>query len=222
MTSPIPRTVKSSLVENLRDEIVLGELVPGQRLRLEDIASRYDVSTMPVREALRALETEGLVEVFPHRGAVVTELSTDDLEDIYDIRELLEEKATYDDFPNLTKETLEELTSLVEQMDEHLGDVSAEVALNHKLHLTLYAASGRKHLCELNQLLRYRTQHYLRAFINDLGGMPHAQDEHRVILEACIQGDAEKAAILVRNHVAHVGQAIVESLRKRKETESSE
>jgi hypothetical protein len=68
---PIPRTVKNVLVENLRDEIIRGDIVPGQRLRLEEIATRFDVSTMPVREALRDLEAEGLVTIFPHRGAVL-------------------------------------------------------------------------------------------------------------------------------------------------------
>ncbi len=221
MSSLITRTVKSGLVERLREEIIRGDLRPGQPLRLQNIAARYEVSTMPVREALRDLENEGLVEVFPHRGAVVRELSLDDLEDIYDIRALLEEKATRAAVPNLTKETLDELTSLVEQMDEHLGDVITEVALNHKFHITLYAASGRRHLCELNRSLRYRTQHYLRAFIDDLGGMPHAQDEHRTILEACKQGDEEKAATIVHDHVTRVGHAIVEYLRSRQETKSS-
>jgi hypothetical protein len=78
----IPRTVKETLVENLRDEIIRGDLVPGQYLRLEEIAPRFDVSTMPVREALRDLEAEGLVTIFPHRGAIVTKLSADELQDI--------------------------------------------------------------------------------------------------------------------------------------------
>ena len=66
--------MKDTLVEILRDEIIRGDLVPGQYLRLEEIAPRFDVSTMPVREALRDLEAEGLVTIFPHRGAIVTKL----------------------------------------------------------------------------------------------------------------------------------------------------
>jgi len=89
MKSSILRTVKDALVENLRDEIIRGDLVPGQYLRLEEIAPRFDVSTMPVREALRDLEAEGLVTIFPHRGAIVTQLSADELQDIYDIRATL-------------------------------------------------------------------------------------------------------------------------------------
>lgn len=211
--SGLSRTVKSGLVELLREEIVRGDYIPGERLRLEDIATQYEVSTMPVREALRDLETEGLVELFPHRGAVVTELSPEELADIYDIRAFLEEKATRAAVPNLTKETLDKMELLIEEMDENLDDVCKEVELNHKFHFTLYEASGRKHLCELNHLLRFKAQHYLRSFIQELGGMPQAQVEHRAILAACKKGDAEGAASLMYKHVAKVGAAIVNFLQ---------
>jgi DNA-binding GntR family transcriptional regulator len=223
MKSSIPRTVKKSLVETLRDEIVRGDFVPGQYLRLEEIAARFDVSTMPVREALRDLEAEGLVTIFPHRGATVTQLSADELQDIYDIRATLEEMATRLAVPFVTKATLAELTSLVEQIEDHLSDVATLVKLNHQFHLTLYAASGRRHLCELNRMLRYRTQHYLHVFIveSELGHTPQTQGEHRAILEACKRGDAEQAAALMHDHVAQVGRGIVEYVRQRDESEGS-
>ena len=221
MKSSIPRTVKGALVENLRDDIIRGDLVPGQHLRLEEIAARFDVSTMPVREALRDLEAEGLVTIFPHRSAVVTQLSADDLQDIYDIRATLEEMATRLAVPLVTKATLTELTSLVEQIEDHLSDVATLVKLNHQFHLTLYAASGRRHLCELNRILRYRTQHYLHAFIIELGRMPQAQVEHRAVLEACKHSDAEQAGTIIHDHVAQVGHAIVEYVRQRDESEGS-
>ena len=145
MASPIPRTVKSTLVENLRDEILLGELVPGQYIRLEEIAARFDVSTMPVREALRDLEAEGLVTIYPHKGAVVTQLSSNDLQDIYDVRAVLEEMATRLAVPHMTKATFEQLFSYIDQMDSHLGELVALVKLNNAFHITLYSASGRSH-----------------------------------------------------------------------------
>jgi DNA-binding GntR family transcriptional regulator len=221
MTSPIPRTVKSALVENLRDEILLGELVPGQHVRLEEIAARYDVSTMPVREALRDLESEGLVTIFPHRGAVVTQLSIEDLLDIYDIRATLEAMATRMAIPNMTEATLTQLLSYIEQMDNHLGELVTLVKLNHNFHITLYKASGRHHLCDLTRMLRYRTQHYLHAFITDLGGMPQAQTEHRTIIDACKRGEADRAAAIIFDHVTNVGHAIIEFVRQREELKAS-
>ena len=219
----IPRTVKDALVETLRDEIVRGDFTPGQYLRLEEIAARYEVSTMPVREALRDLEAEGLVTIFPHRGAIVTELTADELQDIYDIRVTLEEMATRLAVPLMTEATLTELTSLVEQMENHVGDVATAVKLNHQFHLVLYGASGRKHLCELNRMLRYRAQHYLHLYTVEVeaGQLPQTQEEHRAILAACKSGDAEQAAAIIHDHVAQVGCAIVEYVRQRDERQGS-
>jgi DNA-binding GntR family transcriptional regulator len=209
--------VKGVLVESLRGEIILGGLVPGQYLRLEEIAERYDVSTMPVREALRDLEAEGLVTIFPHRGAVVTELSADDLEDIYEVRAVLEAMAARLAVPRMTGVTLDEIEQLADQIDNHMGDVVALVELNHRFHSSLYAASGRRHLQDLIRMLRYRTQHYLRAYVADLGGMTMAQQEHRVIVEACRQGDAEKAGAVMEKHVRQVGRSLINHFYYREE-----
>lgn len=212
--SSLPRTVKSSLAKSLRDEILLGELIPGQHLRLEEIAGRYEISTTPVREALRELEAEGLVTIFPHRGAVVTELSADELQDIYDIRATLEEMATRLAVPHMNENVLAELLAYIEEMDSHIGELVTLVKLNHKFHITLYAASGRRHLCELTSMLRFRTQHYLHAFITYMGGMPQAQIDHRAILAACREKDADRAAALIHEHVIHVGQAIIAHIHR--------
>jgi DNA-binding GntR family transcriptional regulator len=211
----LPRTVKEQLVGHLRDDIVSGYFEPGAHLRLEDIAARYDVSTMPVREVLRELESEGLVTIYPHRYAIVTELTPEDLEDIYEIRATLEAMATRLAVPKLRATTLDELSHIVDEMDAQLGHVASLVKLNHQFHSTLYAQSGRRHLCELNRALRHRTQHYLHAYMDDLGSMALAQGEHRAILDACQRADAEEAAALVGEHVAEVGRAIIEFVRSR-------
>ena len=216
-TLSLPRTVKEQLADHLRDEIVRGALEPGEHLRLEDIAARFEVSTMPVREALRELESEGLVTIYPHRSAVVTELTAEDIEDIYDIRATLEAMATRLAVPQMTEAICQDLAGIVEQMDGQLGHIATLVKLNHRFHSTLYAASGRRHLCDLNHTLRYRTQHYLHAYMDDLGSMALAQEEHRAILDACCRRDAEEAASLVEEHVTEVGQAIVEFVRRRYE-----
>lgn len=208
------RTVRSALAENLRDAILLGEFVPGQNLRLEEIAKRFDVSTTPVREALSDLADEGLVTIYPHRGANVTKLSPDDLLDIYEIRATLEAMATRLAVPCMNEEILTSLYAIVEQIDNHPGELVTLVKLNHDFHLTLYSASGRHHLCELTKNLRYRTQHYLHAYISDLGGMPKAQIEHRVILKACVRGDAEQAATVIYDHVIKVGHSLIEFVRQ--------
>jgi DNA-binding GntR family transcriptional regulator len=206
----LPLTIKNPLVENLRDEIIAGKLMPGQHLRLEEIAARFEISTMPVREALRALEAEGLVEIIPHRGSFVVELSADDLQDIYDIRAELEAMATRLAISNMTEATCNELNSLINQMDDHIDDVVALVKLNNQFHETLYKLSNRTHLLEIIHNLRLRTRHYLRAYIAELTGMPVAQDEHRALIESCMNGDVDLASNQMREHVLHAGKAVID------------
>lgn len=212
------RTVKDQLVKALREEIMRGHLRPGEYLRQEDLAARFEVSTMPVREALRDLEADGLVTIYPHRGAMVKSLSPADLRDIYDLRSVLEEMATRFAVPRLTETTLSQLSSILDDMDCHLDDIVIVINLNHQFHSTLYAASGRQHLCQFQEMLRRRTHHYLYAFVACEGNMPNAQAEHRAILDACRQRDADRAAAIIRQHVSKVGDAIIQYVS---ETQSS-
>ena len=120
--------------------------------------------------------------------------------------------------PHVNETILAQLISYYDQMDSHLGDLVYLIKLNNKFHVTLYCASGRQHLCELTSKLRYRTQHYLHAYIADLGGMPKAQNEHREIIEACKLGQADRASSIMYDHVINVGKAIIKFVRLREES----
>lgn len=217
----IHHTVKSALVESIRDEIIQGHLPPGEWLRLEEIAERYTVSTMPVREALRQLEAEGLVEIFPHRGSRVSLLSAAELADIYDTRAALEEMATSLAVPHLTETIFEALTTCLVTMDNHPDDILLLNKLNERFHSTLYAPSGRRHLCEMINILRCRSQHYYHAYMVDLGGMAQSQAEHWAILEVCRKGEADQAAGMMRRHVGRVRNALVEYIQQRETSTSA-
>lgn len=207
-------TVKNLLIERIRNEIIRGNFAPGQRLRLRDLADQFKVSTQPIREALNDLESEGLVQAEPRKGAVVTKLTPEELRDIYDIRAALEAMATRLAVPHVTAATLTQLNDTIQEMDRQLGQVVELVRLNSAFHMTLYAVSGRKHLYDLIETLRHRTSHYLHAYMIDLGGMPLAQEEHRAILTACRKGDVEQASAIMHKHVAEVGQSIIEYVQR--------
>lgn len=203
------QTLKDAVVEQIRDEIITGQLQPGQKLRQEELAAHFGVSAVPVREALRQLEAEGMVSSIPRRGVVVTRLSSEDMRDIYDIRINLEEMATLIAVPLMDQATLDKLNQMVENMDLNLEQPSVLTKLNHEFHLTIYQASGRKYLHELIEMLRRRTQHYVRSHISDMNSMPKSQEQHRMILEACQSGDAHEAAACMRRHIERVGQELV-------------
>ncbi|MEM7117222.1 MAG: GntR family transcriptional regulator [Chloroflexota bacterium] len=213
-------TVKDLLVKQIRNEIIRGNLRPGARLRLRDLADQFKVSTQPIREALSELEAEGLVQAAPRKGAVVTVLTVGELIDLYEIRATLEAMATRTAVPHITPSTCETLANIIDEMDSHLGEAVELVTLNKQFHLKLYEASGRKHLCELISTLRNRTSHYLHAYMIDLGGMPLAQDEHRVILKACEAKDVETAVSIMHDHVLKAGDGIIAYVKREQKNEN--
>ena len=211
----LQQTVTDVLVEQLRNEIIQGKLRPGERLRLRDLAERYKISTMPVREALQILTTEGLVSGEARRGATVTQLSMADVEDIYEIRATLEALATRLAMPHVTADLLDALRKITAEMDrfEENGDMVKVVEANYRFHALLYAASGRTHLAELISSLRHRTAHYLHLRTAQ-GGAPLAHQEHYDIIAALQQNDAERAATLMFEHIASAGRSIIAFLQQ--------
>ncbi len=173
-------------------------------MRQEELASRFEVSAIPVREALRELQVEGLVTSLPRRGAVVTKLSASDIEDIYYIRINLEGMATALAVPKLTKETLTHLEDCLVQMDNPELDATSLAKLNHSFHLSIYEASGRKYLCDLIEIQRRRTQHYVRAHISSMNAMPESQSQHQAILKACKASKAGEAKKQMQAHLNRV------------------
>jgi len=178
---PLPRTVQDQLVDHLRDDIVRAGFEPGEHLCLEDTAVRFDISTMPVRETLQ------------------------DREDVYEIRPTLEAMPTGLAVPRMAEAVFEDLARVIECLDGQLGHIASLAKLGHHFHRTVCAAPGRRHLCDLNHTLRYRTQHYPHTDMDGLGSMALAQGEHRAILVAFRRGHADETAELMEEHVAEVG-----------------
>lgn len=210
----LQQTVTDILVERIRNEIIRGNFRPGERLRLRDLADRYKISTMPVREALQVLQMEGLVAGEARKGMTVIKLTAAELEDIYDMRANLEAMATRIAVSQITKETLAAMTVVQSQLEniEGQGDVVRVVELNAQFHKLLYAASQRPHLCTNIEMLRRRISHYFNAYMSNLGA--HAMQEHHAIIDACQNGNATLAAEIVHQHVTRAGKALREIVGK--------
>ena len=211
-----PKTVKIALANQLRDEIVRGTFVPGERLRLEDLARRYDVSTMPIREALSTLEAEGLVTILPHRGAQVTRFSAEELRELYEIRANLEAMATEKAIQNLRVEDLEQLEILMNEMDALPGehDVAVFSQKNMAFHHLLYGRALAPHLSKLIRDLRYQVQHYLHKHLESTGHHRVGNDEHRRIIALARQGDASGAGQEMHRHILETGQKIADIVQQ--------
>jgi DNA-binding GntR family transcriptional regulator len=154
-------TAQDLVLTSLREAILAGVLSPGARLRQEDLAERFGTSRIPVREALRALEYEGLVSSEPNRGFTVTELDADDVEEVYDLRIVLEGHAVRVALPLLTDEDITELDALFEAMT-NAASPDEQLAAREGFYIRLYSVSGRPRLVGLIARLRQEVARSLR------------------------------------------------------------
>lgn len=205
----VRQTATEAVATRLRDAILRNELAPGTRLRQNDVARRFGVSTTPVREAFAQLQAEGLVRIDPHRGAIVFHPTTEDLKECYLIREELESLAVVQAVPNLTPQLLSDLEGLIGRMRK-LRRHDEWVELNDRFHLTLYEASGMTRLCSMIRNLRDASAAYIYMFVARRPPASRTDDEHQHILDACREGDPERAEGAVRTHLRHAAMDLLQ------------
>lgn len=205
----------------LREAILRGILVAGQQLRQDEIARELGVSHIPVREALRQLEAEGLVRLRPYRGFEVSELSPEEVEELYEIRIPLECQALRLALPHLTDEDLARAERILDAIDAE-GDPSAWSELNTEFHAVLYAPSRRQRLLNLIRTLRTNVDRYLRLYISVMQRKQYSQREHRKILEAVRRRDAAGAVAALEEHLGIACRMLVDYLRRERKAEERE
>ncbi|HEY6809287.1 MAG TPA: GntR family transcriptional regulator [Gemmatimonadales bacterium] len=214
--SPLARlTVAQATVVALRKRILAGSYSEGTPLRQDALAGELGVSRIPVREALRQLEVEGLVTFTPHRGAVVSSLSVADIEELFDLRALLESDMLRHAVPRLTAPDFTRADELLDRFQVALtaGDVADWGELNWQLHSTLYVAAGRPRALAIIENLHRHAERYMRMQLALTQGQTRANDEHRAVVSAARAGDAERAALLLTDHIRGAGRALVAFLR---------
>jgi DNA-binding GntR family transcriptional regulator len=210
-------TMQRLVTERLRSAILAGRLAPGERLQQDELAQRLRVSRMPVREALRTLHTEGLVELRPHRSAIVVSLRPEDIAEVFEIRAMLEGRAAALAAPNLTAPTRRRLRQVFEEMDrvDHIDE--RWLALNRDFHMAIYPASGWPRLCALIEAQRNLVQPYIRAALALLGRTTTARAEHEQILLAAEAGDPGRLERLTVEHLRTTARGLIDYLSSRHE-----
>lgn len=184
-------TAQEEVLRALRADLISGHFDPGEQLVQETLAERLGVSRVPLREALKVLEAEGHVTYHPHRGYFVTRLSTDDLLEVYRLREILETEALEHAVPMLTPEDCDALGDLLTAVDQAIrdDDVRAISETNRQFHFALFEFSGMPRLVRLIRQLWDATEAYRSVYFTSAPNRDRIHDEHIEILEALRRGD---------------------------------
>lgn len=202
--SIVYKTRTQLVVETLREKILNGDIKAGQPLRQAALAEELNVSRIPVREALLQLEAEGLVAFEPHKGATATELNIEQVDELFELRAMLEADLLAASIPQLSDDSLEMAAKILSELDSALGKDNAANTwseLNSNYHNCLYAAANKPQTQEIVNTLNKNADRYIRMHLLWAGGMSKAEPQHNELLALCKKRDVAAAVDLLKRHI---------------------
>ena len=210
-------SIPDAVHEQLRAHILSGQLTSGEKINQADLAKSLGTSRVPVREALRRLAIEGLVVLLRRLGDVVASVGLHEIDEIFQIRMILEERAGHVAAQRRTPNDVSALERILVAMDRAAPE-SAEAltewaATNRKFHDRLFLSSAQLHLCRLVGMLRDSVERYIRLYVAMHDHRNQAQVEHHEILDAFREGDAAQVGRLCREHCRHTYEGLSAVMR---------
>ncbi len=195
-------TAGERIADDLRARILSGEILPGSRIRQEEVAERLGASRLPVREALRMLGAEGLVVLEANKGARVPALDVEEVENLYRMRERVEPLALVESMHHLTAADIGRIEQVQARIEQGV-DVPGFLALDREFHMATYVACRDEQLMSTVLRLWNSTQHYRRAFmeVSGTGRQWIVNAEHKLIIDALQRRDAEDAERYLVGHI---------------------
>jgi DNA-binding GntR family transcriptional regulator len=209
-TFEVDSGLRSKAVDALRAAIITGAMQPGKLYSAPTLATMFGISATPVREAMLSLAQEGLIEAQRNKGYRVVELTDAELDDITEMRVLLEVPA----IERLASVCDAKLAAQIERELRHVaqdvvrfaqaGDLISFIEADRRLHLGLLGFAGNARLVSLVGELRAQSRLYGLRYLVDIGGLEHSAAEHVILLDCITRGDAKAAAELMYGHIMHV------------------
>ncbi|MBN8633811.1 MAG: GntR family transcriptional regulator [Anaerolineae bacterium] len=218
------RTLAAQVAERIRQAILTRDLAPGSRVNQYQLAEDLNVSLVPVREALKTLEAEGLVTITPRRGAFVTEISLDDLDELYFARKLVEGEAIALACQALSDHDFVILRGIIDEMRAATAndDIHAFMQYNRDFHMHIYSATKNRHLFQMIETLWDRSELYRYRYMFVLRNADVIHQEHEDIFTACQTRNVDRARQLAQDHIWHTRNGIYQQLASEFATETSE
>lgn len=206
-------TASDVILKFIRDSIINGTLDEGEPIRQDDVARMFNVSKIPVREALKRLEAEGLVAFQKNRGAIVTSSTEPEIAQIFELRAILESNAIRLSIPHMTDRTFQEAQEYCDAFaGEH--DIGHWAELNWRFHSRLYVDGQRPYMLNMIRTVNDRIERYLRIQLTLSHGHQVADEEHRQILELCRRRDVNGAGDLLYAHIMRACESLLDHLPK--------
>jgi len=199
--------LKEKIYDTLRKEIITLRLSPGEPLLEKNLAKRFKVSRTPIREVLRRLNHQGLVEMIPNKGAFVARIGLSDVREIFQIREALEGIAAKISASRFRKEELDELESAL-----NTDDIEKAEEVGRKLHQIILEKAENKRITNLIDMLRGQIERMYFFAKNLPGREKRSLEEHREIIKALRTGDGELAEKAMRGHIISTLRTVIRSL----------
>lgn len=209
-------SLPEALAESLRERILNGEFKEGEALVQETIAAEYEVSRMPVREAIRQLEASGLVIIKMHKGAFVNSIPVDQIAELFELRALLECEIFAHAIPRMTPTHINEAKSVLIQLEEayHSKDIKLWGKLNWEFHRSLYVSADRIQTLQIIQGINVQTDRYIRLQLLLTEAIDEAEQDHKELLRLAISGEVEVGVAKLRNHIKTAGINLLSVLKK--------
>ncbi len=209
--------LRDVVFNTLRDAILTGKLVPGERLMENQLADKLGVSRTPVREALRMLELENLVELVPRKGAQVLDMSEKDIINVLEVRSALEGLAISLACKKISKEELQQLKNMEVDFERAVADNDVEhfVDIDEDFHDLIFAATGNDKLIQIYKNLRIQLYRYRMAQAKNDTSMPTIVAHHRGIIRAIENRDAEEGAAVAQGHIKYQTESILRFVRNK-------
>ncbi len=200
-----------ALVTQVRDRILDGTLTPGSALNQVGLAEEFGVSRIPLREALRSLQGEGLVVLEAGQGARVVEHSHTDIADLYDLRLRLEPPLAADIIDSLAPTDVRQLRHLAQQMEQEVRPADWS-DLNRRFHLTMYEHIGRHHTLRIVRQLIDLVEPYSHSYVHHLAGLHRASQEHHAMVATIDSQDPDGLEDLLHTHLATARDTLLAAL----------
>jgi DNA-binding GntR family transcriptional regulator len=217
MNEPLARTMTGQIVARLREKIITGTYAPGAPLLQDSIAAEFGVSKIPVREALVQLRSEGLVDIFAHRGFQVRAVSASEMLEVFRLRLAIEPAAIADAARKATPEDRTAAGAALQALNQALatGDLKNSGDLNSAFHLALVVPRIQPVTSETLARLHTLAQRYVRMHLQRAGRVKRAIKEHTSLYEAWAAQDAKEARRLCQAHIEETQNELSEALSPR-------